>query len=213
VLSGNPMSSPKTSPLSSPKTPKPRDRGGRPVKRTDRWYALLALIYVTADELTRTFIDTGDWGWWYREMTERAKGQRRGRTSGRTITANLLSLRPNTVSNALGDAAERGLFTRQRYSDRFPKLVASRARNRPGGRLTEDGWKALGAAPDAWRQEFGPSWRIANPIGEVVTGENTHNALLILAEELHAEEQRAQSRRTHTTSVQRANSEPRRPAV
>ena len=196
-MSGNPMSSPKTSPVSSPKTPKPRDRGGRPAKRTDRWYALLALIYLTADQLTKTFIDTSDWGWWFREMNERTKGERKGRTSGRTITANLLTLRPNTVSNALADAAERGLFTRQRHSDRYPKLVASRARNRPGGRLTEDGWTALGAVPEAWRQQFGPSWKIANSMGEVVTGENTRDALFFLVDEFDAEEQRAQSSRTH----------------
>jgi hypothetical protein len=180
--------------MSSPKTPKPADRGGRPTKRTDRWFALLALTYVTADELTRTFTDTSGWGWWYREVTERAKGERRGRTSGRTITAKLLSLRPNTVSNALADAAERGLFIRQRSPSNLGKLARSRPRNRPGGRLTEDGWKALGTVPGAWREKFGPSWRVANPVGEVVTGENTRDALLILAGEFDSEAQRSQSR-------------------
>jgi hypothetical protein len=164
-------------------------RGGRPLKRTERWYALLALIYVTADELRRTGTDTSEWEWEFKKMTDTP-----GRTTGKTITANLVNLAPSTVTNALGEAAKRGFFTRERPS-RSKKFPRPRRPNEAGGRLTMAGWDALGPVSNKWDRKFGPSWRIAeNPIGQVVPREEARTALMILVDELHSEEDHAQAR-------------------
>jgi hypothetical protein len=140
---------------------------------------------VTADELSRTWSDTTAWGSEF-SITP-------GRTTGRTITAKLVSLSPSTVTNALTEAANRELFSRQRLQT--GKLARARHRNRPGGRLTNKGWNALGPVSEEWRRNFGPNWRTPNPIGEVVTGEEARTALLILRTELHAEAKRAEAAR------------------
>jgi hypothetical protein len=163
-----------------------QQRGGRPRKRTERWYALLSLIYVTAHELSRTWTDTSTWGSEFSIAP--------GRTTGRPITAKLVSLSETTVTNALREAKNQGLLTRQVHAA-SSKLARARHPNRPGGRLTERGWNALGPIPDEWRKNFGPSWRLPNPIGEVASGEQARTALLILREELHAEAKRAEASR------------------
>jgi hypothetical protein len=181
---------PKNPTQGSPKTlntsVRKRHRGGRPTKRSDRWYALLALIYVTSDELSRTWIDTSGWGWEFSITV--------GRTTGRTITAKLVSLSASAVTNALTEAARRELFNRQIYRP-GSKLAKARQPNRPGGRLTERGWHALGPASEEWRRNLGPTWRLPNPVGEVATGEQARAALLILRDELHAEAKRAEAAR------------------
>jgi hypothetical protein len=108
------------------------------MKRTDRWLALLALTYVTADELSRSPTDTSEWESQFKKVL--------GKTTGRTITAKLVSLSANAVTNALTQAANRNLFTRQRLPG-DSLFTRARPRNRSGGRLTEDGWNALGAVP------------------------------------------------------------------
>jgi hypothetical protein len=140
---------------------------------------------VTAHELSRTWIDTSKWGPEF-AITP-------GRTTGRPITARLVSLSPTAVTNALRDAKQRKLFTRQVYE--ASKLARARHRNRPGGRLTEKGWNALGPVCEEWHRSFGPNWRMSHPIGEVVTGEEARVALLILRSELHAEAKRAEATR------------------
>lgn len=152
----------------------PRRLGGRPVKRTDRWYALLALIYTTADELSRRHGDTGD------------SGSRFPHNTGRSITASTVSLAPNTVTNALTEATKRDLFTRLRHGTSFDSRF--RPRNASGGRLTDDGWRVLGPVSTEWRQSFGRKWK-------VIEGEHAREAILLLVEELRSEELRAQAGR------------------
>lgn len=115
-------------------------RPGRPTTRSDRWYALVALVYCTAF----TAVVSGD--------DDRAVRQ---------LTTEYTHLAESSVTSALAEAQRRGLFSR----DLFGRTV----RGRTGGRLTPAGWTALGELPASWQwsdEDSGePAWRIVPPPG------------------------------------------------
>jgi hypothetical protein len=138
---------------------------GRPPLRTDRWYALLALIEITAVALREND-----------EELTRLRRERRLPQPARETTSQAVRLQPQSITNALTTATRRGLFQR-----RIPGSTMSipRPKTTPRGFLTEEGWAALGQT--VRRDDFDEAWR------RTASPEDLRAAISYLAEELDAE--------------------------
>lgn len=163
--------------MSSP----PKRGRGRPRERTDRWYALFALLYL----------------WVNKALVDEAYVRRRSRLEGRITTMRQLmreesSLSWTGVTNALSKAeTEAGVFTRE--PDDPPALertgprrgLYGLGRDRWSGRITPKGWSELGTEiPSDWREQIGPTWDVLR------TSQMAVAAVRILGRELREERER-----------------------
>jgi hypothetical protein len=142
--------------------------------RTDRWYALLALLYLWAR---------------YAALDESLIRERRGKglmTTQRLVAGFYASLSETGVTNALGQAARYGIFTREPYHHGRVRVMP-RSKTSTSGRLTLEGRRALGEeVRDEWREQIGPTWDVWDRPHMAVA------AVRILGAELRAERQRRQ---------------------
>jgi hypothetical protein len=148
-------------------------RGPKP-RWTQRAFALLALIHVTACELA----------------TKEEEHRRRHRLPARTprrIASDIANLADKTVSNKLYDASEIGVFTRKRPlqkpqpdAPKQSRMSIPHPRTTPFGYMTDEGWNLLG---DDFARRFGDEWR------RQATRLQLEAALEFLRAELRAETQ------------------------
>lgn len=143
---------------------------GRPTKRTERYYALLAIAFGTAVEIARQRFD--------QDPSEDLP------TTPRQIAVSALNtagvpIAPKTLSNYLAEAERLSLFER-----RFGRYAAALPRNWAGGRPTKDAFQHAEPTSDHWYRRFGRSW-------EIMKGSEAADALELVARELAREAERA----------------------
>jgi hypothetical protein len=149
-------------------------RRGRIATRTDRWYALLSLMYVIGSETHARLHEVEHARW----VLAGKHGQPPSR-GFREQLAHWTDLGPSAITNAVKEAERRGFL--QREFSNFP-----RPKNLPGGLLTEAGWAALGTVPPKWSDEIGSKWEEpASPKAEA--------AMRILGREMAQEQERARN--------------------
>jgi hypothetical protein len=150
----------------------PNRARGRPSERSERWYALLALLYLWSVKAARD-----------PTLIKRRRGYGQV-TTGRRLAAEAAELRSeSSVTNALRRAEqEYGVFTRNRLPLFGTPLP--RSRTGPYDRVTIRGLRVLGRAPEDWRKQVGPVW------GAPIIQERAVAAFRILRRELRAERER-----------------------
>lgn len=147
-------------------------RPGRPKKWTDRAHALLALLYLTA------------WRQWPDERSRKNRDRDFPNAEGsRDIVTELTGIQPDTLTNRLGKAREKGLFARE-LTVRRGWPAGRRAKG--GGYMTDAAWSALGEPPADWLKDIGPKW-ISPDFEWFATTKDAVRALHILRAELLVE--------------------------